>query len=119
MSCRFRCRTGTAYNPIGLVAMKQKGLNIVTPRRERWLKNPIGNRLEGLNPLPSLVAVHLFQMIEVMVDPDRFIISTGTIYNDPTVLRGAVEKVCEVRQIWKIRGRIDHEYSEIERPDIQ
>src|SRR5262249_30665653 len=81
--------------------------------------NPIGNGLKGLNPLPSLVAVHLFQVIKVMFDPNRFIVSTSTIYNDPAALRGVVEKVCEVRQIWKIRRRIDHEYREIERADVQ
>src|SRR5262249_50925839 len=102
-----------------VVTVKKERLYIPAPGLERRLQDLIGYRLKRLDPFPALVAVHLFEMIEVMLDANRFVVAARAIDDHPTTLRHAVKQAGEIGQIRKVRCNIDDEESNVEVVHVQ
>src|SRR5215469_1381840 len=88
---RFGGGAKWAHDSTGVVAVEQKGSNIGAARRECRLKHAIGDRLKRFDPFPTLVPVHFFEMIEIVLDANRVVVPTGTVDDDSTALGGTVE----------------------------
>src|SRR5262245_9225555 len=95
-------------------AVPEKGAHSGSQWGQRRLKDFGGNCFEALDPLPSLVAVHSLQVIEIVLDADRFVIPPTAIDDDPAILGHAVQ---QLRQVWHVReipGFVHHENGIIE-----
>src|SRR5258708_38859880 len=98
--------------------MKQESTRVGAKRRERRLKDRLGDRRKAVDPFPAHVVVHLFQMVEIVFDLDRFVKSAGAIDDNPPLSWHAVKQWSQIMPMPTIPRLIRIRPTKINTPDV-
>src|SRR5215213_10357189 len=77
------------------------------------------DRFVAFHPLPGLMAVDSFEVIEVVLDPDRLVVPTGTIEEDPFLPGNSVEEARQAGKVREVIRLVHQEEGEVETLDLQ
>src|SRR6516225_2383404 len=81
---------------------------------QRRLQDCARDSVKAFDPFPTLMPVHLFEMVEIVFHAERVVIPAATVDNDPSLLRHTVQQLREIRHIREVPWLVDHEYGNIE-----
>src|SRR5262249_30676264 len=108
-----------ACDRVGIESVEEEGGDVLPEWPACWLQDPVGYCLEPLPPLPSLVSVHLFEMIEIVLHTDGFVISTDAVDNDSTLLGHTIKQLGEVWQVGEIPSLVHDKDRVVESVDVE
>src|SRR5262249_4652309 len=99
--------------------MKQEGAYIRAERAQCRLEDCICYSLKTFYPLPALMAIQFFQVIEIVLNAYGVLVASTTIDDHTALLRNTVQELRQIRQIGEVGGLVDHKNDEIEAFEVQ
>ncbi len=98
--------------------MEKKRAHVITAWCKRRLKDRVGECIDRIDPFPGRMVVELFQMIEIMIEADGFIVPTPKVDDHALLSRQLVHDAGQARHRGKVGRDLDEEEGDIDAIDI-